>query len=198
MKSIIFATKNEGKIISAKRTLTRFGINVIHCSLDLPEPRSYDLELIATEKALAAFKEIKKPLIAIDAGFYISSLGKKFKFPGPFINPVLDSIGIKGILKLVEGKKRECEFKECLAFYDGYSLPMLFQSRVIGTLSRASRGENRKRSWSSLAKIFIPAGSNLTLAQMDEHQYGKWTVMRDTESSITKFADWYIQKFERN
>lgn len=37
-----------------------------------------------------------------------------------FVNFSLDTIGIKGILKLMENKEnRRCAFNECLAYHDG-------------------------------------------------------------------------------
>ena len=44
-------------------------------------------------------------------------------FQKAFVNFALDSIGIDGILKLMEGKEhRNCRFTECLSYYDGKEL----------------------------------------------------------------------------
>lgn len=44
-------------------------------------------------------------------------------FPRAYVNHALDTIGIEGILKLMKGvANRYCEFRSCLAFYDGDKL----------------------------------------------------------------------------
>ena len=53
----------------------------------------------------------------MDCGFWIDELDG---FPKAFVNFALDTIGIQGILKLMEGKEnRDCRFTECLSYYDG-------------------------------------------------------------------------------
>ena len=68
MKTIIFATSNYGKYLSAKNSLSKYGISVIQKKLEIPESRG-SIENIAVQKARYAYKIIKKPLIAMDAGF---------------------------------------------------------------------------------------------------------------------------------
>jgi len=187
MKIIHFATKNQGKFISVSTDLAKYNIEVIQIALDLPEPRSDDLQLIAKEKARLAYEKIKKPCIALDAGFYIHSLKG---FPKAFVNLVLETIGIEGILKLVNGISRECEFRHCLAYYDGNSEPVCFESRVSGTLTESIRGEKKDYHWSKLSQIFIPEGSHKTLAEMSAEEYQAWREKRRANSHATRFAEW--------
>ena len=115
MKKIFFATTNKGKVNTVSKILSDFNIEVIPESLDLPEPRTDDIKQIAKSKVLFAFDKIKKPVIAIDAGFFVHSIGG---FPKAFVNFALKTIGVNGILKLVKDLDRSCEFKNCLAFFD--------------------------------------------------------------------------------
>jgi len=100
MNQVYFATTNKGKVNSVSNTLSQSGIEVVHYPLELPEPRSDDLREIAKEKVLFAYKKIGKPCIVLDSGFYVHSLNG---FPKKFVNFVLETIGIEGILKLVNG-----------------------------------------------------------------------------------------------
>ena len=69
------------------------------------------------EDVKQAYDLVKRPCIALDTDFRIDELNG---FPRAFVNFSLDTIGIDGILKLMEGKKnRKCAFNECLAYYDG-------------------------------------------------------------------------------
>ena len=53
----------------------------------------------------------------MDTDFRIDELNG---FPRAFVNFSLDTIGISGILKLMENKEnRSCAFNECLAYHDG-------------------------------------------------------------------------------
>lgn len=115
MEEIVFVTHNKGKIASAKKQLE--GVNVKIFEYDLDEPRSDDIKYISKAKVEEAYELVKKPCISLDCGFWIEELKG---FPRAFVNFSLDTIGIKGILKLMEGKEnRKCAFNECLAYHDG-------------------------------------------------------------------------------
>jgi inosine/xanthosine triphosphate pyrophosphatase family protein len=71
MKKIIFVTSNKGKYLSAKNFLEKFKISVIQKNLEIPESRG-SIKNIAIQKAQYAYKILKKPVIAMDAGFFCS------------------------------------------------------------------------------------------------------------------------------
>jgi len=126
---IYFATTNKGKVQSLERDLGKHNISVIQKPIELIEPRSSDVQEIAQSKIQQAYPQINNPTIVIDAGFYIDSLNG---FPRAFVNFTLDTIGIEGIVKLVDGKPRDCEFRECLAYMDqSLQEPKYFISHVI-------------------------------------------------------------------
>jgi len=188
---IYYATSNKGKVHLLKTLLDPHGIEIVQLELELPEPRSYDLKEIATHKVLTAFNHIKAPVIAQDAGFYILSLNG---FPRTFTNFVLATIGIKGILKLVEDEDRRCEFKNCLAYYDGeLEKPVLFESVASGSLATAQRGEMKDYFWSALSLFFIPDGKSQTLAEMPPDEYWEWRKKRYNSSFTKPFIDWLLQ-----
>ncbi|MCD6547516.1 MAG: hypothetical protein J7K22_03110 [Nanoarchaeota archaeon] len=166
---LYFATTNKGKFNSMKSLLSPY-VKLIQLNIKLPEPRSDDLVEITDAKLTFAYQAIKKPVMAIDAGFYIHSLKG---FPKAFVNFVLDTIGIEGILKLVEGKDRLCEFKECVGYYDG-NVKRFFIFSVKGSLSEEPRGDLKDHLWSSLSLIFIPHSSNKTLAEMSREEFLDW------------------------
>ena len=192
MNQIYFATTNKGKVNSVSNALSKYGIKVIHYPLELPEPRSDNLREIAKEKVLFAYGKIGKPCIALDSGFYVHSLNG---FPKAFVNFALETIGIDGILKLVDGKPRDCEFRNCLAYLDGtLSEPVYFKSSVDGSLSDFPRGEMRDYYWSKLFLVFIPKDANKTLAEMTFDEYQEWRTQRYKDSFATKFAEWISQR----
>ena len=165
MEEIVFVTHNKGKIESAKKALKNVNFKVFE--YDLEEPRSDDIKEIATAKVKEAFEIVKKPCIALDTDFRIEELNG---FPRAFVNFSLDTIGINGILRLMEGKEnRKCAFNECLAYHDGKDIHY-FYGKHPGNLSEKTRGLDRAEKWSDLWYISKPKGFDKTLAEMDSEE----------------------------
>lgn len=188
---LFYATKNQGKIDALQRELDKYNIKIIQVPLDIPEPRSEDVLEIAKEKVLFAYNKLKKPTVALDAGFYIPSLNG---FPKAFVNFTLKTIGIEGILKLVEGKDKKCEFRECLAYMDkNLKKPKCFISHIKGTISNEIRGKMQKHLWSKIALIFIPENYNKTLAEMTYKEYIMWDrISLEANATSRDFSRWYV------
>lgn len=185
MNEIVFVTHNKGKIASANKQLE--GVNFKIFEYELEEPRSDDIKYISKYKVEEAYKMVQKPCISLDCGFWIDELGG---FPRAFVNFALDTIGIEGILKLMEGKEnRSCRFTECLSYYDGKELHQ-FMGMHEGILSEKILGNDTDKKWSDLWYIYKPFGYDKTLAEMTDEErvnrkkYGSVDSMRE-------FAKWY-------
>lgn len=134
-----------------------------------------------------AYAITKKPCIALDAGFYIEHW---HGFPRAYVNPTLETLGLRGILKLMSQiSNRRCEFKQCLAFYDGRDYKC-FESVSKGTLSHEIRGQHLEQKWSELWSIFIPEHFNKTLSEFDDEDRQAYNKMAQP-SSLTLFGQWY-------
>ena len=190
---IYFATENPGKVQSLQRDLGKYGITVIQEPISLIEPRSSDVQEIAHSKIQQAYPQIEKPTIVIDAGFYIDELNG---FPRAFVHFALETIGLEGILQLIENKPRGCEFRECLAYRDpSLDEPKYFITHVRGKLADSQKGLMQKHLWSELGLIFIPEGSEKTLAEMSPKEYADWRkISREQNSSGQKLYDWISQQ----
>ena len=104
MEEVIFVTHNKGKIASAKKQLEEVNFKIYEYELE--EPRSDDIQYISKYKVMEAYKIVQKPCLSLDCGFWIDALQG---FPKAFVNFSLETIGIEGILKLMEGKEnRAC------------------------------------------------------------------------------------------
>ena len=186
MKEIVFVTHNKGKAKSAERYFDDITFSTYEFELD--EPRSDDLKKIATAKVKQAYEVVKKPCIAMDAGFFIDELNG---FPKAFVNFSLETIGIDGILKLMEGKEnRRCKFEECLAYHDGNQIHY-FYGKHPGNLSNEILGKDRDEKWSDLWYIFKPDNHEKTLAQMTSEERENRKRNDDSYSALKVFADWY-------
>ena len=185
MEEIVFVTHNKGKIASAQKVLNSVNIRIFEYDLD--EPRSDDVKYISKVKVMEAYELVKTPCISMDSGFWIDALNG---FPRSFVNFSLDTLGIEGILKLMEGKEdRRCRFVECLSYYDGKELHQ-FMGKHEGFLTGKKQGTDNNKKWSDLWYIYKPKGYDKTLAQMtDEERENR--IRYDSVSSFDVFADWF-------
>lgn len=185
---VIFVTHNKGKIASAKKQLKEVNFKIYEYELE--EPRSDDIKYISKYKVKEAYKLVKKPCISLDCGFWIDELDG---FPRAFVNFALDTLGIKGILKLMEGKEnRKCRFTECLSYYDGEELHQ-FMGKHEGTLSKEILGNDTDKKWSDLWYIFKPYGYSKTFAQMTDEERAN-RIKYQSIDSMQEFAKWYRNK----
>ncbi len=186
---IYYATTNLGKVLSLQRELSKYGFEVVHAPLELTEPRSSEVREIAIAKVQQAFVQIKKPTVALDAGFYINALNG---FPRAFTNFALETIGLEGILNLVIGKSRGCEFRHCLTYLDDkLSEPQCFLDYVVGSLAYEPKGTMQKHLWSPLSQVFIPENQSKTLAEMSYDEYLEWRQKyRDAHCYSKQLYEW--------
>ena len=190
MEEIVFVTHNKGKIASAKRELKNVDFKIFEYDLD--EPRSDDIKYISKYKVMEAYEIVKKPCISLDSGFWIDELDG---FPRAFVNFTLDTIGINGILKLMEQiENRSCRFTECLSYYDGKNIYQ-FMGKHEGTLTKEILGNDSAKKWSDLWYIFKPEGYEKTLAQMTDIEREN-RVKYNSVSAFTEFSKWYKENKE--
>ncbi len=188
--TITFVTSNKGKVASCQKYFNDSDIKLEIYNYDLIEPRTDNVKEIATSKVLQANELVKRPCIALDVGFFIEELNG---FPRAFVNFALDSIGINGILKLMEGKSnRKCYFEEYLAYFDGNKIEY-FTCKIPGTLSYEVLGNDTNKKWSNLWYIFIPEGYTKTLAQMTDEEREERSKTKPPEV-FQLFASWIKQR----
>lgn len=179
-------------MLSLVRDLSGMDVEIIQAPLDIPESRSSDVQKVARKKVAIAYEMMKEPILAQDSGFFIDSLGG---FPGAYVNYVLETIGIEGILTLVKNKTKKCEFRECLAYMDkSMPEPIFFTAEVKGALSDEQRGNVQKHHWSPLSLVFIPQGQKKTLAEMSYEEYLQWHQLARTNSASNQFARWLAEQ----
>lgn len=193
MEEIVFVTHNKGKAKSAEKYFDNLKISTYDFELD--EPRSDDFKEIATAKVMQAYKMVGKPCIALDTGFFIEALNG---FPRAFVNFSLDTIGIDGILKLMQGKEnRKCKFEECLAYYDGKEV-RYFYGKHPGNLATKMQGVDRDGKWSDLWYVFKPEHFDKTLAEMDDVERENRREIDGSVESMSVFAEWYKNNREKD
>ncbi|RLG77468.1 MAG: non-canonical purine NTP pyrophosphatase, RdgB/HAM1 family [Thermoprotei archaeon] len=179
---IPFVTKNEHKVAEANIVLKKYGVEVYPVNLKKIEVQSESLEKIAALAAKIAYRKLRMPVVVEDAGLFIDALSG---FPGPYSSYVYKTIGIKGVLKLMEGiSDRSAKFRAvvALAYSGGVKL---FKGVVKGIISLEAKGTKGF----GFDPIFIPEGHAKTFAELGTEekcsvshrgkafeQLGKWIV----------------------
>jgi XTP/dITP diphosphohydrolase len=182
MEAIVFASTKQNKFLEVQLILSALKISVDFSRIDLVEIQSDSLGEIAREKAKSAFAKVGRPVIVEDDGLFIDSLGG---FPGQYSSFVFKTIGNNGILKLLAGSaKRSAQFRSLVAFYNGTILS-ISEGIVEGEISEMI---TQGCGW-GYDPIFMPAGANLTFAQLKKikNQYSH------RKRALEKFAQWYLK-----
>lgn len=157
---ITIVTGNENK---AREIAAITGQDVENVVIDIPEIQSLDVAEVALDKARRAFEILGEPVIVDDTGLSINSLGG---MPGALVVWFLDSIGSKGILKLMEGvDARGASVSTAVGYADSLGA-YVFVGTVDGVIATTERGENGF----GYDPIFVPDGGSLTYAEMSSEQ----------------------------
>jgi XTP/dITP diphosphohydrolase len=175
---LIFATGNPGKVISPKKELAKFGIELEQRDLGLPEIQADHAGTVAAYKAIHAYKSTQPTAVIVDdAALHIKALNG---FPGPYVKPVVKQLGLEGLLRLMAPWTRR-EDRSCV-FVDAWAIVMFdpeggggywietFIREIGGELATEPRGPDKPGQKSVLWKLFMPYGWDKTLAEMTEDE----------------------------
>jgi non-canonical purine NTP pyrophosphatase (RdgB/HAM1 family) len=160
MDKLTFITGNPGK---AKEVSRYLGSPVDHVSLDLDEIQSLDLEEIVKDKAMRAYKKMRRPVLVEDVSLVFSAFGK---LPGPLIRWFLEELENEGLCRLLDGKEnKDCIATVCYGLCDGKTV-RLVSGAMEGTVAEHPCGSN-SFGW---AAIFVPAGMTKTYAELSNEE----------------------------
>ena len=151
---------------------------VEHVNLECPEFRHPDVGEIARGKAQFAWDHLARPLIVDDTAFSVTALKG---FPGPYAAYVLDTLGYRGILTLLEGtEERGASFETAIAYADGEGI-RVFRGRIDGTITRSPRGRDGfgydpifEVNGKTLAEIPLAEKSRISHRARALSAFGEW------------------------
>lgn len=184
---IFFATTNKHKFLEAKEILGKYNIKVKMYRYKPIEIQSNSIKEIIEKCAQQIIaKKINKKIFLEDSGLFIKSLKN---FPGAYSNYVYSTIGLEGILKLMENKKnREAIFKSAIAFINEENKIKFFIGITKGKISYFPKG---KKGF-GFDPIFIPLTYNKTFAEMDIEEKNK---ISHRGKAIIKMCEWIKKKY---
>lgn len=189
MSWLIFATNNQEKV-EATNKYFEGKLEFQAYDYNFTESRYESIEAFAIAKAREAYENTKMPSVALSVGFYVEALNG---FPGANLRHFLDTIGVNGLIKLLQGEeKRECCFRECLAYYDGNGQPKLFYGEYKGRVAREFKKEALNCDWRGLTYIFIPERKKVVWADMSDDEREMFKKDHEDTTAIKHFKEWYI------
>ncbi|MEM4311356.1 MAG: XTP/dITP diphosphatase [Nitrososphaerales archaeon] len=183
---IVFATCNKKKFEEVKEILQEYNIELERRDVKGLEIQSDELAPIALFSAIQAYNQVKREVIVEDSGLFIKSLKG---FPGTYSSFVYRTLGLKGILKLMEGlEERSAYFLSSLGFCDGKEVK-LFLGKVEGWVSYSERGD---RGF-GFDPIFIPEKLDKTFGELSLEEKNK---ISHRSRSVRQLAEW-LKKYRQ-
>ena len=189
---IYFATGNKGKLHEVKTLASSYGIVVKQLDIKKVEIQSDSLE----EISLYAVRDIYNKVISKgidnvvveDAGLFIEALKG---FPGPYSSYVYKTIGIRGVLKLLEGvDNRKAFFKAVVVFKSSSLGERIFKGIVHGEIVEEPRGTYGF----GFDPIFKPYGSDKTFAEMTVQEKNKFSHRSKAFTELFKWLKSMVSK----
>lgn len=166
--SILFATSNRHKLAELDAVLRGCGYRAEAAAAPKMELQADSLEEIAVAAAAAAYAATGRPVAVEDAGLFVDALNG---FPGPYTSYVYKTLGVPGLLRLLEGvANRAAEFRSVIAYAGPWGVKV-FAGRVRGRIAKEPRGTGGF----GYDPVFIPEGEARTFAEMTLEEKNRYS-----------------------
>lgn len=166
--TIAFVTTNKHKFAEATEALRPYGVALEHVIMEYAENHDASLEDIAREAASVLARQLERPVIVEDTGLFFEAWPG---FPGALPKFVFNTLGYKGIFKLLEGGSRRARFKTVVGYGRPGRKADCFEGIMKGTITE--QVFDLDIDVMPYDRIFVPDGqtqviSRLALAQKNE------------------------------
>ncbi len=183
MKKLYFITSNKGKVREATEKLHALGFSVEQKDLGYPEVQADSLEEVAVWGATHVQKRFSHPFMLEDAGLFIDALKG---FPGVYSKYVFFTIGLDGILRLLDKvEDRGAVFRSVFAYSEPGKKPIIIVGECKGTITITKQGTHGF----GYDPIFIPEGAEKTFGEMttlEKNQYSHRSKALDKLAMVLK------------
>lgn len=160
---ITFVTGNPGKVAELAAQLAPRGLRVVQDKRGYPEIQAGTLREVAEAGARHLLDGgLKPPFLLEDSGLFVSALRG---FPGVYSRNALDTIGIPGLLRLLQGveaEMRTAAFQACLLYVDRTGRLHAFEGSCPGRIADRAEGAGGF----GFDPVFVPRGDHRTFAAM--------------------------------
>jgi XTP/dITP diphosphohydrolase len=181
-RTLWFLTGNRHKYNEARSILASQSIPLRQLNDSKIEIQGSSPEEIAKFALGTALKRHRQRILVEDSGLFVEDLNG---FPGPYSSYVLGTIGLKGVLSLMENRRdRRAYFQASVAYGSRYQKPRIFTGKVAGKISKEILGE----TGFGYDPIFIPDGSRKTFGQTTQ---AFKNARSHRAKAFLKFAKWF-------
>ncbi|MEM2122289.1 MAG: XTP/dITP diphosphatase [Candidatus Bathyarchaeia archaeon] len=179
---IRFATTNKGKLREISLILSDYNLTVEAVKAEKVEIQDDEISRIAEYAALNLAERLGYPVAVEDSGLHIPALKG---FPGPYSSYIYRSIGLRGVLKLLEDvEDRRGFFESAVAYAQPDGMVKSFRGVVWGSISHSERGSGGF----GYDPIFIPEeGDGRTFAEMTLEEKNR---LSHRGRALKRFGEW--------
>lgn len=179
-QTLYFVTKNPDKYNEVSKILEPYGIDVEWANITIKEIQSENMDEIAKNKALKAFKEMMAPVIVEHDGLILEEYGQ---IPGGLTQVFWDALQAEKFSRLfARDKETEAVAQSVIAYCDGRKVK-LFRGEVKGKILTEPR-ENQQFQWDC---IFCPEGYDETYSQMSANKKNEISMRRRALDQLGKY-----------
>jgi len=165
-RRLTFVTGNPGKVAELAALLGPRGIEVVADGRGYPEVQAASLREVTEAGARHLAIQLQPPFLLEDSGLFVAALRG---FPGVYSRNALDTIGVVGLLRLlqdVELEMRTAAFQTDLAYVDPNGFVHHFEGTCKGRIPERAAGTGGF----GFDAIFVPEGQGRTFAELDAAQ----------------------------
>ena len=187
---IIFATNNKNKVEEIKHLSHQkfeiFTLQEVGIDIDIPEPHD-TLEANATEKSTTIYKLTNEAVFSEDTGLEVHALGgapgvKSARYAGEGRN-MQENID-KLLAELKDKSTRAAQFRTVVSLIIG-GKEYQFEGICKGHITNEMDGTNGF----GYDPVFIPAGSDITFANMDITEKNKFSHRKKAVQQLIDFLN---------
>ncbi|WP_460124561.1 XTP/dITP diphosphatase [Stetteria hydrogenophila] len=182
---IYLVTGNRHKLEEARDALRGYPLRLEAAGVGKLEVQSESVEEIALTAARHAYAQLRRPVAVDDTALEVAALNG---FPGPYASYVYKTLGVWGILKLLEGSRdRRACFKTAVALV----IPpheKVFTGVTCGVIVEEPRGS---RGF-GFDPIFAPEGSSRTYAEMTVEEKNRYS---HRAKAFRAMAEWLVEEY---
>lgn len=160
---IVFVTRNAGKVAEARAALGVAGFAVEQDAGGYTEVQAGTLEEVARAGAREVAGRLQKPFFLDDSGLFVDALRG---FPGVYSAHALATLGIPGLLKLLDGvADRRARFECVIAWCrePPWAPVEAFRGACQGRISASPRGGSHGFGFDP---VFVPDGDTRAFSEI--------------------------------
>lgn len=161
LRRLTFVTGNKGKVAELAALAAPHGIEAVQDARGYPEIQASTLAEVTEAGADHLLRSgLEPPFLLEDSGLFVDSLRG---FPGVYSRHALDTLGLAGLLRLLDGANlRSARFDTDLLLVDASRVRRHFRGTCAGRIAQAPSGTQGF----GFDPVFIPEGEHRTFAEM--------------------------------